>query len=205
MRTVLLEGQPITPSKIVCIGRNYVEHIHELGNAIPEQMVVFNKPNASISPQLYAHHQYEQLHYEGELSFIVKNSQLAAIGVGLDLTKRSLQSALKSKQLPWERAKAFDGSAVFSRFISLNGLDINQLSIEVYINCVRVQCGHVEQMLYSPQVILEEVLAYTTLEDGDILMTGTPKGVGTVEVGDVFMLRLKHADQILLETEWHAE
>lgn len=205
MRTVLLEGQPITPSKIVCVGRNYVEHIHELGNAIPEQMVVFNKPNASISPQLYAYHQHEQLHYEGELSFIVKNRQLAAVGVGLDLTKRSLQSALKSKQLPWERAKAFDGSAVFSRFIALDSLDVNQLSIEVYINCVRVQCGHIEQMLYSPNVILEEVRAYTTLEDGDILMTGTPKGVGTVEVGDVFMMRLKHADQILLETEWLAE
>jgi len=205
MRTVLFEGQPVTPSKIVCVGRNYVDHIRELGNVIPDQMVLFNKPNGAIAERLCAFHQQQPLHYEGELCFLVKNQQLAGVAVGLDLTKRALQSELKSKQLPWERAKAFDGSAMFSRFISLDGLDVAQLSLEVLINCVRVQCGAVSHMLYSPTSILDEVMAYSRLEDGDILMTGTPQGVGTVEQGDIFTLRLKHGERILLETEWAAQ
>ncbi|USD67126.1 fumarylacetoacetate hydrolase family protein [Vibrio sp. SCSIO 43136] len=205
MQTVSVEGHEYTPSKIVCVGRNYVEHIQELGNAMPDSMVLFHKPNSAITSELFAYHQQEQLHYEAELCFAIKDSQLSAVAIGLDLTKRALQSQLKQKQLPWERAKAFDGSAIFSRFISLEGLDIASLEIELYINCVRVQKGDTSQMLYPPCAILQEVCSYTSLQDGDILMTGTPKGVGTVERDDLFLARIRHAGEILLEVEWVAK
>lgn len=170
MYSVRLGDQRISPSKVLCIGRNYVEHIKELNNAIPEQMVVFNKPNTSITTTLTSFHQ-ESLHYETEICFLVENGKYSAVGLGLDLTKRELQSKLKAKGLPWERAKAFDGSAVFSRFVPLDGIDINSLQLELFINCVRVQCGGVNQMLYSPTTILEELKSYTSLRDGDVIMT----------------------------------
>ena len=193
----------VEPTKILCVGRNYHDHIKELSNAVPEQMVVFSKPNSAISDVLNSFHQ-EPIHYEGEICFIVQNGQLSAVGLGLDLTKRELQSKLKSQGLPWERAKAFDGSVLFSRFIPLDGIDIHNLSIEVFINCVRVQKGAVSQMIYSPQVILEELKSFTTPFDGDIIMTGTPSGVGEVQPKDVFLLRLKEHDNTLIEVEWVA-
>ncbi len=131
--------------------------------------------------------------------------QYVAVGLGLDLTKRELQSYLKGKGLPWERAKAFDGSAVLSRFVQLDGVDLSDLHLELFINCVRVQKGHVSQMLYPPQTILEELSSYTTLLDGDVVMTGTPKGVGEVHQGDLFLGRLKCGEQTLVEIEWVAK
>lgn len=179
MSVIQVEEKKVKVGKVLCVGRNYVEHIQELNNAMPEQMVVFNKPATSVSTKLIAFHQ-EPLHYEAEICFLIKNGQYSAVGLGLDLTKRGLQSTLKEKGLPWERAKAFDGSAVFSRFHSLNGVDIDDLNLELLINCVHVQKGHVKQMLYPPINILDELKSYTTLEDGDVVMTGTPKGVGEV-------------------------
>ncbi|MFI3276388.1 fumarylacetoacetate hydrolase family protein [Vibrio sp.] len=204
MTSIRYGEQFIQPSKILCVGRNYVEHIHELGNAMPDQMVVFSKPATSISQGLCSYHQ-EPLHYEAEICFLVEDGELSAVGVGVDLTKRELQAKLKQQGLPWERAKAFDGSAVFSRFVPLDLLDVNDLSIELFINCVRVQCGHVSQMLYPPQAILSELNTYTTLQDNDIIMTGTPSGVGVVHEGDVFLLRLKQGEKIVIETEWAAK
>ncbi|MGY3688654.1 fumarylacetoacetate hydrolase family protein [Vibrio coralliilyticus] len=204
MNSVKFGDKSIYPSKVVCVGRNYLEHIKELNNAVPDELVVFNKPSSSISSQLISHHG-ETLHYEGEICFIVREGQLSAVGLGLDLTKRELQSKLKNKGLPWERAKAFDGSAVFSRFISLDGIAIESLEIELFINCVRVQKGAVNQMMYPPQTILEELRTYTTLNDGDIVMTGTPQGVGEVHTGDVFLGRLKAEGKTLIEIEWLAQ
>ncbi|WP_114765613.1 fumarylacetoacetate hydrolase family protein [Vibrio rhodolitus] len=203
MHSIIVEDNPIQPSKVLCVGRNYLDHIAELNNAVPEQMVVFNKPSTAITNQLIAFHQ-ETLHYEGEICFVVKNGQLASVGIGLDLTKRELQAKLKEKGLPWERAKAFDGSAVFSRFISLQGLNIEELEIELFINCVRVQRGGVKQMIYPPHIILSELKSYTTLCDGDVIMTGTPQGVGEVQPGDIFLGRLVHAGKTLIEIEWLA-
>lgn len=203
MTSIKLGSSEITPSKIVCIGRNYIEHIHELGNAVPEQMVVFNKPASAIASTLSSFHQ-EPLHYEAEICFVVTNGEYSHVGLGLDLTKRGLQSSLKGKGLPWERAKAFDGSAVLSRFMPLDGIEVNALSIELYINCVRVQKGAVTQMIYSPQTILQELGSYTTLYDGDVVMTGTPQGVGEVHSGDRFLARLKTDDTTLMEIEWIA-
>ncbi|MFB9216476.1 fumarylacetoacetate hydrolase family protein [Vibrio sinaloensis] len=204
MYSVKLGEELIHPSKVLCIGRNYLEHIHELNNAIPDDMVVFNKPATAISSVLKAFQQ-ERIHYEAEICFLVKEGKYQAVGLGLDLTKRGLQSQLKEKGLPWERAKAFDGSALFSRFIPVAGLDMNSLELELFINCVRVQKGDVSQMMYSPHMILNELKSYTTLCDGDIVMTGTPKGVGEVHAGDVFLARLKCAEASLIEIEWVAE
>ena len=204
MNTVCLGNKKVKPTKLVCIGRNYVEHIEELNNAIPEQMVVFNKPNSAISDRLISFHQ-EPLHYEAEICFLIRRKKLAAVGFGLDLTKRGLQSYLKEKRLPWERAKAFDNSAVLSRFVPLDGLDIDDLSLELFINGVRVQSGHVSQMLYPPRTILQELSSYTTLNTSDIIMSGTPKGVGVIQSGDVFTGRIKCGAQNLIEVEWVAE
>ncbi|MBR9875658.1 MAG: fumarylacetoacetate hydrolase family protein [Vibrionaceae bacterium] len=204
MSEIQVEEKKVKVGKVLCVGRNYIEHIHELDNAVPEQMVVFNKPSSSVSATLHSFHQ-ETLHYEAEICFLIQNGQYAAVGLGLDLTKRGLQSTLKNQGLPWERAKAFDGSVVFSRFVSLEGIDINDLNLELLINCVHVQKGHVKQMLYPPFTILDELSSYTRLEDGDVIMTGTPKGVGEVHQGDVFLGRLKCGDVTLIETEWVAD
>lgn len=203
MNSVRFGEKLITPTKLLCIGRNYVAHINELNNTIPEQMVVFNKPNSCITSTLSSFHQ-ERLHYEVEICFLIEKEQLSAVAIGFDLTKRDLQSELKSKGLPWERAKAFDGSAVFSRFIPLNGIDINQLQIELFINSMRVQCGQVSQMIYSPETILADLKSYTQLYDGDVIMSGTPQGVGEIHMGDIFLSRLKLDGKTLIEAEWVA-
>ena len=203
MHSVRWGEKLITPSKLLCIGRNYVAHINELNNTIPEQMVVFNKPNSCITSTLSSFHQ-ERLHYEVEICFLIEEEQLSAVAIGFDLTKRDLQSELKSKGLPWERAKAFDGSAVFSRFIPLADIDSNQLQIELFINSMRVQCGQVSQMIYSPETILADLKSYTQLYDGDVIMTGTPQGVGEIHMGDIFLSRLKLDGKTLIEAEWVA-
>ena len=94
--TILVNEKAIKPSKIVCVGRNYVDHIRELNNEMPDQMVVFMKPNSAIADELQSTHE-EQLHYEGEICFVVQNQQISAVGFGLDLTKRGLQGRLKAK------------------------------------------------------------------------------------------------------------
>lgn len=203
MTTILVDNKKQKPSKVVCVGRNYAEHVKELNNAMPDQMVVFNKPSTSITHQLTSFHQ-EPLHYEGEICFSIKNGEIHAVGFGLDLTKRELQSQLKAKQLPWERAKAFDGSAVLSKFVSLKGGNWQGLSLELLINGLRVQAGGVMNMMYTPDDILNEIKSYTTLNNGDVIMTGTPSGVGVVHEGDIFTARIKQYDQLLIETQWIA-
>ena len=203
MNQITLNEQLITPSKIVCIGRNYVEHIKELANEMPEQMVVFNKPNSAISKELHAF-QEEPLHYEAEICFVHQQGKLTGIGLGLDLTKRALQSALKAKRLPWERAKAFDGSAIFSEFIPFDG-QFEGLSLKCFVNNELRQAGNVEQMLFQPSSMLSELATFMSLADGDILMTGTPKGVGQVNSGDIFDCQLYSHDTLLLSVQWHAK
>ena len=202
MKTVNLDGKTITPSKIVCIGRNYVEHIAELGNEVPDEMVVFNKPNSAISEELHSFHQ-EQLHYEGELCFIFEQGKFSAVGFGLDLTKRELHSKLKGKGLPWERAKSFDGAAVFSDFISIAEIH-RDLTLELTINDHVIQAGGVALMMYKPEEILKELLTFTTLEDGDIVMTGTPKGVGVINAQDSFIGKILLGENILMTGSWLA-
>ncbi|WP_291405099.1 fumarylacetoacetate hydrolase family protein [Acidaminobacter sp.] len=191
----------MTPSKVVCIGRNYVAHIEELQNEMPDAMVLFMKPNAAISGMLKAWPDKE-IHYEGELSFIMGEGKISGVGFGLDLTDRKLQSALKAKGLPWERAKAFDGAAVFGDFEPIEEEDIPQLAFQLWINDELRQEGDVNLMIHKPLDILDEVKTMTTLEDGDILMTGTPKGVGTFQTGDRIVGKIFLGLTELMATEW---
>ncbi|MFY8283949.1 fumarylacetoacetate hydrolase family protein [Pseudoalteromonas sp. SSMSWG5] len=202
MHSVKLASEEYTPSKIVCVGRNYAEHIAELNNETPTSMVLFVKPNSAISQQLHAEHNGEALHYETELCFLIKNKQLAGVGLGLDLTKRSLQSALKEKGLPWERAKAFNGAALFTEFVSCDEALAYQFNLQ--IDGKEVQLGDTQLMLHDAQQILSEISEFMDLEDGDIIMTGTPKGVGKVTSGAIFKVTLQAAEQTLLSHQWQS-
>ena len=203
LKTVFVADRPVAPSKIVCIGRNYVEHIQELRNEVPDEMVVFFKPNSAIANELKSFHQ-EQLHFEGELCFLVEKGRFSAVGFGLDLTKRALQNTLKAKGLPWERAKAFDGSAIFSQFIELSRLTAD-LTFELDINGRRAQTGTVDLMIYKMEDILYELFTFLSLSDGDIVMTGTTKGVGVVNRGDVFVGKIKDKEEVIVRAEWIAK
>ena len=203
MKSVKVEQGYITPSKIICVGRNYAEHISELGNEIPDNMVLFSKPNAAIGHKLSAYHQ-ETLHYEAELCFLYQQGTFCAVAVGLDLTKRALQSKLKAQGLPWERAKAFTDSALFSDFVTIDAID-QEFTLELDINGKRRQTASVAMMLYSPLAILNEILSFIALEDGDIVMTGTPSGVGEIIAGDHFQGKVLSAGKTFISKEWRAE
>lgn len=202
MNVVYVDERAVKPSKIVCVGRNYIEHIEELGNVVPENMVLFIKPNSAISSTLHSTFD-ESLHYEGELSFLYDQGRLSAVGFGLDLTKRELQARLKEKGLPWERAKGFDGAALFSRFVGLAS-PIEALNFQLIKNGVLVQQGRIGMMINKPEDILIEIQSFMTLEDGDIIMTGTPKGVGVIRTGDLFVGEIYQDDELLVQAEWVA-
>lgn len=203
MKKIKLEKQAIYPSKIICVGRNYAEHIEELKNETPTEPVIFIKPNSAISNNLCIHIK-DEIHYEGEIVFLVQAGKLHAVGFGLDLTKREIQAQLKTKGLPWERAKAFDASAVFSEFIIYDG-KIEDLRMELYINDKLVQQAGYDLMLNKPQYLLDEIKTFLSLEDGDLIMTGTPKGVGKVNPGDVFSGKIFEKDKLLAIAEWIAK
>jgi 2-keto-4-pentenoate hydratase/2-oxohepta-3-ene-1,7-dioic acid hydratase in catechol pathway len=203
MNKILFENREICPPKIVCIGRNFVEHISELGNEVPAEMVIFAKPNSAIGRELQATHAGDELHYEGELCFLVENGRFSAIGFGLDLTKRNLQNKLKAKGLPWERAKGFNGAALFSRFVKMPD-SLENISFELNINNKNRQSGTIHKMIYKPLDILKEIVTFMDLNDGDIVMTGTPRGVGPVTRGDIFSCLLKDADRLMISAEWRA-
>jgi 2-keto-4-pentenoate hydratase/2-oxohepta-3-ene-1,7-dioic acid hydratase in catechol pathway len=200
MKSVKLDGKMIYPSKIVCIGRNYAHHIEELGNEVPDEPVIFIKPNSAISADIRLSGT-DSIHYEGEMSFVFRGGGLAGIGFGLDLTKREVQNRLKAKGLPWERAKAFDGSAVFSDFVTFSG-DISRLKLELYINGQLVQQAGYELMLYKPGEILAETESFLSMEEHDLIMTGTPAGVGALTPGDRFTGKIFEGDTLLVEGNW---
>lgn len=203
MNNVIFDSKVVTPGKIICIGLNYVAHINELGNEQQPEPVIFMKPNSSISNELYFD-SVEPIDYEGEISFIIENNKLAGVGFGLDLTKRELQSRLSQKGLPWERAKAFNHAALFSEFVSFN-CDISSLSLKLSINDKTVQQGGVELMIFKPDFLLNDIMKSFKLEDGDIIMTGTPKGVGTFAQGDQFTGKIYSEENVLTEQHWQAK
>jgi 2-keto-4-pentenoate hydratase/2-oxohepta-3-ene-1,7-dioic acid hydratase in catechol pathway len=199
MQTINYKNQKLEVSKVVCIGRNYVEHIEELGNEIPSSMVVFNKPNSAISDTLY--YFSEHCRFEGEICFLIRDAKIEAVGFGLDLTHADVQNHLKSKGLPWERAKAFDNSAVLSEFVPLCE-DISTLKMKLIINDQLIQFATYDLMMYKPDMMLSEIQSFMTLEDNDIIMSGTPKGVGTYSVGDKFVGQVFSDETLLLEALW---
>lgn len=203
MRSVIAFGAPCTPSKVLCVGRNYAAHIEELGNTVPEEMVVFIKPNSALTDELQSQRD-EPLHYEGEIALLIRNGEFAAVAFGLDLTLRRLQSRLKAAGLPWERAKAFDGAALFSEFVALPATG-ESLSLRLHIDGELRQHGDQAMMLYQPAAILEELQTFTTLEDNDIVMTGTPAGVGEITPGAQFKGSIYAGETLLTEVAWRAQ
>ncbi len=148
MNSIQFKDITYVPLKIVCVGRNYVEHIEELNNEVPENMVIFNKPNSSISKSFKY---FKDTRFEGEISFLIESGNIAGVGFGFDLTKYSVQNYLKSKGLPWERAKSFNGSAIFSRFEYIDSSKVESLSFKLYRNGELAQsagCGNL--MIYKP-------------------------------------------------------
>jgi len=199
MQTVPYNNQTITPSKIICVGRNYVEHIKELNNETPDSMVLFNKPNSAITSELK--YIQEDCRFEGEICFLIKNKEIEGIGFGFDLTKASLQNKMKEKGLPWERAKGFDGSAVLSTFVPLQG-EIQSIEMKLFRNGTLQQHATYDLMIYKPDKILSEIQSFMTLEDGDVIMSGTPKGVATYRQYDVFLALIYVDNKIVLKEEF---
>lgn len=200
MKTVLVDGRRVAPSKVVCVGRNYVEHIQELNNEMPTSMVIFMKPNSAVSEVLVSGK--NPLHYEGEISFLIKHGRVSAVAFGLDLTNRVLQNELKEKGLPWERAKAFDGAGVFSSFVSIDESEVEKLSMQLWINGVLTQEGGIGLMIHKPLDIIEEINSFSSLIDNDIVMSGTPKGVGSFKSGDIFVGKIFVGKKEIVSKEW---
>jgi 2-keto-4-pentenoate hydratase/2-oxohepta-3-ene-1,7-dioic acid hydratase in catechol pathway len=185
--------------KLICIGRNYTEHIKELENEKPTDPVVFLKPDTSIllkKQPFFIPSFSNDVHHEVEV--LVKINRIGKhidkkfahkyydeIGLGIDFTARDLQSKLKAKGLPWEKAKAFDGAAVIGKWISKdNFTTIDNISFSLYKNESIVQQGNTNLMLWKIDELIEYVSKYFTLKIGDIIFTGTPAGVGKVVAND---------------------
>ena len=191
--------------KIICIGRNYAEHSKELGNEIPENPVIFMKPDTAIlkkGSDFYIPEFSDDVHYE--LEVVLKMSKggkyiqeekasnyFEEIGLGIDFTARDLQSQLKAKGLPWELAKGFDGSAVVSEFYKKSDFDMRNLSFSLMKNKEKVQDGNTSMMIFSPEKIIAFVSQYFTLKTGDLIFTGTPQGVGKVAENDILQAFLE--------------
>ncbi len=191
--------------KIICIGRNYTKHIEELENEKPENPVIFLKPDSSIlikkNPFVIPPFSND-IHYEVEV--LVKICKLGKhidekfahkyydeIGLGIDFTARDLQNQLKEKGLPWEKAKAFDGSAAMSEFFPKENFNLKNIHFQLYKNDELVQDGHTEHMLWKIDEIITYVSQFFTLKIGDIIFTGTPAGVGKVKPNDVLLGKLE--------------
>ncbi len=203
MGSVVFKGQSERPGKVVCVGKNYAAHIEEMTSVPAENMVVFMKPATSIGTELFAALD-EPLHYEGEICLLMQGGEVAGVGFGLDLTKRDTQAKLKTAGLPWERSKAFTGSVLFSEFAAAPK-DLSQLGVELVVDHAVRQKGDVNLMLYPPDAILNELNRFLVLEDFDIVMTGTPAGVGAIQAGERFCGRVLHGEQELVSAEWLAQ
>ena len=185
--------------KIICVGRNYSEHIKELDNQRPEEPVLFMKPDSAVilknNPFIIPTFSSD-IHYEVEV--LVKINKIGKhisrefasdyyekVGLGIDFTARDLQSKLKEKGLPWERAKGFDGSAMVGQFVNKQTLgDLENLEFSLQKNEEIVQKGNTADMLWKIDELIEYISKYFTLKIGDIIFTGTPSGVGPVSHGD---------------------
>ncbi|HUQ96102.1 MAG TPA: fumarylacetoacetate hydrolase family protein [Chitinophagaceae bacterium] len=185
--------------KIFCVGRNYAEHATELGNAIPDEPVIFMKPKSAL---LQAHTPFyypeftNELHYECELVLrISKNGKYIqdkfaskyydAISVGIDFTARDIQNELKEKGLPWEKAKAWDNSAAVGKWVPMaNVKNKNEINFKLLKNKEQVQLGNSKNMIHEFDYIVSYISNYFSVNIGDLIFTGTPAGVGELVVGD---------------------
>jgi 2-keto-4-pentenoate hydratase/2-oxohepta-3-ene-1,7-dioic acid hydratase in catechol pathway len=184
--------------KFICIGRNYADHIKELGNERPEKPVIFLKPDTSAlkhnAPFYYPdfssdiHHEVEvilRISKEGKsIDVNFANKYYDQVGLGVDFTARDIQSYAKEKGLPWDLAKGFNGSAVISDFLPKSQFDLDNLNFRLLKNGQEVQTANTSLMIHKMDEIISYVSNFITLKTGDIIFTGTPKGVGPVTIGD---------------------
>jgi len=196
MNYVIYKNKKYFPSKVICVGLNYIDHAKELNHNLSEEPVIFIKPNSAISQTLESQ-DYDGFHYEAEISFLIENSKIFAVGFGLDITKRNEQNNLMMRAHPWERSKAFDKSAVFSEFVDFNG-SFNDITLKLIINGSIVQSCKASSMIFSPDELMENIKKDISFENGDILMTGTPDGVGNFSSGDIFNCQLLDKNKLLI-------
>lgn len=199
--------------KIICIGFNYLDHIKELNSTIPIEPVFFMKPETAL---IQKHNPFfipdfsQSIHYEVEMTVRIcktgkyikeafAHNYYDSVGVGIDFTARDLQMKCKENGTPWEICKAFDHSAPLSEFIKMEDIeDINNTNIRLDINGTMVQNGNTNNMLFNVNKIIEHVSKYVTLKIGDVIMTGTPPGVGAVKIGDTLEAYLNDKKMITL-------
>ncbi len=185
--------------KIICIGRNYAKHIEELDNEKPKEPVIFMKPDSALllkkNPFIIPPFS-QDIHYEVEI--LVKINRVGKfidqkfahkyyeeIGLGIDFTARDVQNKLKEKGLPWEKAKAFDGSAVIGKFCLKDDLNVAEMKFQLIKNGSLVQDGNSSHMLWKIDELISYVSQYFTLKIGDVIFTGTPAGVGSIAANDI--------------------
>lgn len=207
MRTIELEGRKIAPGKIVCVGKNYPDHVREMGgDGLPAEPVIFLKPNSAIArggEAIFIPEELGLLHHEVELCFVVARGGrgilegdaqacIAGWGVGIDFTLRERQAAAKKAGGPWDLAKGFDNAAAFGCFVSArkvgNAVDA---SIALTIDGVTRQRARTREMIFPPARILSFVSRFMTVEEGDVFMTGTPAGVDEVNHGDIIRAEIE--------------
>lgn len=184
--------------KIFCVGRNYSEHAKELGNAVPENPVIFSKPDTALirnGEPFYIPDFSNDVHHEVELVIRIDKvgkkiqeqfarNYFSQIGLGIDFTARDVQNALKTKGLPWELAKGFDGSAPIGEFMDIGNVDLTNINFSLHKSGELVQRGNTAQMIFSFEKIVSFISQYFTLKVGDLIYTGTPAGVSKVSIGD---------------------
>jgi 2-keto-4-pentenoate hydratase/2-oxohepta-3-ene-1,7-dioic acid hydratase in catechol pathway len=185
--------------KIICIGRNYAEHAKEMNSPLPTEPIFFLKPDTAIikdNQPFYYPDFSKEIHHEVELVIKINktgkniDAQFAhkyydEIGIGIDFTARDIQAKCKEKGLPWEKAKAFDGSAPIGKFIDKKKIaDLNNIHFKLLINGKSVQEGNTKDLLFTFDTLIAYVSTFFTLKTGDLIYTGTPEGVGPVVIGD---------------------
>jgi len=201
--------------KIICVGRNYKNHIKELNSDFPDRPVFFLKPESAVlrNNVFFLPDFSKNVHHEIEI--VIRINRLGrhiqakfadryydAVGLGMDLTARDLQQDCKDKGLPWEISKAFDGSAVLSEFIPIEEVDdINNLNFSLQRNGKIVQKGNTSDMIFGFSQIIEYVSKFMTLKIGDLIFTGTPAGVGRMESGDEYNAYLEDKEMISLDVK----
>ena len=185
--------------KIICVGRNYQNHVLELNNTTPTEILFFLKPETAIPSKgqpFFIPDFSKEIHHEVELIIKINktgkhidekfaHNYYDEISLGIDFTARDIQKKAKNKREPWEKAKAFDGSAPLGVFLKKEGFNMQNIKFELHINNTSVQKGNTKNMIFSINQIISYVSKFITLKKGDIIFTGTPSGVGKVKKNDV--------------------
>jgi 2-keto-4-pentenoate hydratase/2-oxohepta-3-ene-1,7-dioic acid hydratase in catechol pathway len=199
-----LGGTCYTPTKLLCIGRNYAKHAQELGNAVPSEPVVFLKPTSALAPtggSVVLPPQSDDVHYEAELVVVIGREArqvareeamhyVAGYAAGLDMTARDVQSAAKAKGLPWSIAKGFDTFAPLGPAVPVGAVDSTDLTVRLQVNGAERQSGRTSDMLFDVPFLVHYLSHVFTLYPGDLIYTGTPEGVAAVQPGDELVVAI---------------